>query len=915
MSNASMNSSVSLNHLGKPPTKQVAKPWHSLPLAEVLTLLHASPAGLQAPEVTKRRATYGSNALQEAEPMSRWRVFGRQFVNVIVWVLIVAGGVSLAIGEWLDGGIILAVVVINAVIGFVQENSAEHALQALQRMTAPMAKVHRDGAVVSLPATELVPGDLVELEAGDLVPADLRLTGASSLNCAEAALTGESVAVPKQAEHANPADATLGDRDACAFMGTVVTTGSGRGVVVVTGLASEIGRIAGLIAEAGDDATPLQRRLAAFGRLLVWLSLGIVIVLFGLGLLRGLGFMDLFMTSVSLAVAAVPEGLPAIVTLALALGVKRMARRRALVRRLPAVETLGSCSVICTDKTGTLTRGEMTVQALWTDAGAAQVGGEGYAPEGTISATAGGDVPALISELLTILVGCNNAHLEQKDGVWTAIGDPTEAALLSAGAKGGITLARLDGASPRVAEFPFDSQRKLMTVIRRIGAEPVALVKGAPDVLLERCAHVATNAGIRAITAEDRTRILAAASDMAARALRVLGGARRTFPGGSALPDSAAAAEKDLVFLGLSGMQDPPRPEAKAAIARCTAAGVRVVMITGDHPTTARAIADELGLTTTDAQVLSGHDVSAMDEAALKASVPRVAVFARTTAEHKLRIVRAWQANGAVVAMTGDGVNDAPAIKGADIGVAMGRSGTEVTKAAADLVLIDDDFTAIVAAIEEGRGIYDNIRKTIAYLLAGNVGELLMMAVCVIVGMPMPLLPVHLLWINLVTDGIPALCLASDPIDPAVMSQKPRPADESLINRRFLLLTLGTGCITALVSFVVFWHALRTENLETARTHAFAVLVFAELLRSFGARSDTRFVWEIGLGTNLRLLSVVLASVALQMISHHVEWLGQILHTTTIPLSDSLVLLLMGTIPLIVLEIGKIWLRRSLPQR
>ena len=896
---------------GDAPSKQLSASWHSLPTAEVLTKLQTTPAGLKATDVTERRATYGSNALKEAEHVPRWRVFGRQFTNVIVWVLIVAGGVSLAIGEWLDGGIILAVVVINAVIGFMQEHSAEQALQALHRMTAPMVKVRRDGAVVSLPTAELVPGDMVELEAGDLVPADLRLTGASSLSCAEAALTGESDAVTKQAEHANPADAALGDRDTCAFMGTVVTTGSGQGVVVATGMASEIGRIAGLIAGAGDDETPLQRRLAAFGRLLVWLSLGIVVVLFALGLLRGLGFMDLFMTSVSLAVAAVPEGLPAIVTLALALGVKRMARRRALVRRLPAVETLGSCSVICTDKTGTLTRGEMTIRALWTDAGAAQVSGEGYAPEGAITATAGGELPALIRELLTTLVGCNNAHLEQKDGAWTAIGDPTEAAILAAGAKGRIHLAELDGTSPRVAEFPFDSQRKLMTVIRRIGADPVALVKGAPDVLLERCTQLATSTGVRAITAEDRTRIHAASAEMATRALRVLGAARRIIPANSVLPDSAAAAEQELIFLGLSGMQDPPRPEAKAAIARCTAAGVRVVMITGDHPTTARAIADELGLTTTDDQVLSGHEVSAMDEATLKATVPRVAVFARTTAEHKLRIVRAWQANGAVVAMTGDGVNDAPAIKGADIGVAMGRSGTEVTKAAADLVLIDDDFTTIVAAVEEGRGIYDNIRKTIAYLLAGNVGELLLMAVCVIVGMPMPLLPVHLLWINLVTDGLPALCLASDPIDPAVMAQKPRPANESLVNRRFLLLTLGTGMLTALVSFVVFWHALQNEDLETARTHAFAVLVFAELLRSFGARSDTRFVWEIGLGTNVRLLAVVVVSIALQITSHHVEWLGQILRTSAMPLSDCLVLLLFGAIPLVVLEIGKIWLRRG----
>ena len=888
-------------------------PWHSLPTAEVLTRLRTTPVGLSTAEVTARRAAVGANTLQEAEATSRWTVFGRQFANLIIWVLIVAGAVSLVLGEWLDGGIILAVVVLNAVIGFLQEDSAERSLQALRRMTAPQVKVRRDGAVVSLPTAELVPGDVVELEAGDLVPADLRLLVTSSLTCAEAALTGESEAVSKQSDKLCAADADLGDRSTCAFMSTVVNTGSAQGVVVATGMGSEIGHIAGLLSGAVGEETPLQRQLTVFGRLLVWLSLGTVLVLFGLGLLRGLGVLDLFMTSVSLAVAAVPEGLPAIVTLALALGVQRMARRRALVRRLPAVETLGSCSVICTDKTGTLTRGEMTVRALWTavgSAGSATVTGEGYAPAGEICAVPGGAASPLTSDLLTVFVGCTNAHVTLAGGNWTAIGDPTEAALLVVGTKGGIDLAALEQRLPRVAELPFDSQRKLMTVIRQSPTGPVALVKGAPDVLLERCTHLLTAEGERAMAPADREQIITAGAEMAARALRVLGAARRTLASDRTQPDSPDHIEHDLVFVGLCGMQDPPRPEAKEAIAKCRTAGIRVVMITGDHPATARAIADELGLSDASSLVLTGRDLVAMDDATLAATVPKVAVFARTTAEHKLRIVRAWKANDAVVAMTGDGINDAPAIKGADIGVAMGRNGTEVTKAAADLVITDDDFATIVAAVEEGRGIYDNIRKTMSYLLGGNLGELLIMAVCVIAGLPLALLPVHLLWINLVTDGLPALCLASDPIDQAVMAQPPRPSGAALVNRRFLLLMLATGLLTAGVTLVVYWHALRYENVEVARTHAFAVLVFAELLRAFGARSDTRFIWEIGLGTNLRLLAVVAISIGLQIASHHIAWLGQILHSSAMPLSDCLVLLLFGAIPFMVLEVGKIGLRR-----
>ena len=885
-------------------------PWHNRPAQDVLADLGSSMAGLTAREADRRLAIDGPNELVAAKRIRPLQIFFGQFKSVIIWILIAAGGISGVLGEVVDAIAILAIVVLNAVIGFYQEYSAEKSIAALKRMTAPRAKVWRDGLTVSIPAAGIVGGDVLALEAGDLVAADARLLEAASLMCIESALTGESESVTKQAEALAQTEVPLGDRTNMVFTGTSIAAGRGRAVVVATAMKTELGHIARLIERADTaEGAPLQQKLNSLGRILVWASLGIVALLFGLGWLRGTPRYELFMTSVSLAVAAVPEGLPAVVTVALSIGVLRMARRRALVRKLAAVETLGSTSVICTDKTGTVTVGEMTVRALYVADRTYEVVGEGYGPEGEIrfgGSKAEGADQAPLRELANILVGCNNANLVQEDDAWRTIGDPTEGAMLAAGAKAGVDRARIEIDLPKQHEFPFDSDRKRSAVIRRMpDGNQRAFVHGAPGPLLERCTKLYSGAEIRPLTDQDCAGILAQTSAMAKRALRVLGSAYRELGDASPFGLTADAVERELVFVGLTGMYDPPRPESKDAIARCHAAGVRVVMITGDHRDTAAAIANELGIVTGDAAAVTGAALDNISDEEMAARVAEIAVYARVTAEHKLRIVRALKSNGDVVAMTGDGVNDAPAIKGADIGIAMGKAGTEVTKEAADMIITDDNFATIVAAVEEGRGIYDNIRKTLQYLLAGNTGELLLMTTCVAVGLPSPLLPVHLLWINLVTDGLPALCLASDSIDPDVMKRPPRNRSESITDRAFLGTMFLTGFLTAGVSFVVFLYMLKTGTAETARTYAFAVLVFAELLRSFGARSMTKPIRLTSPFTNFNLVIVVAISLGLQVWSQHSATLGHFFKTSFVPFSHCLVLLAVGAIPLLVLELVK----------
>ena len=884
--------------------------WHCLSADEVCGRLSSAPSGLTNSNAAERRTANGPNELKEGKRISPLRIFVDQFNSLMVWILIAAGIIVGVLGEAVESLAVLIIVVLNAAIGFYQEYNAEKSIAALKLMTAPKAKVLRDGHIVSVQAADIVDGDVLDLEAGDLVAADARVLSASSLRCIESALTGESEAVEKSAMTLEGSDIPLGDRSNMLFMGTSVAAGTGKAMVVATGMKTELGRIAELMENStATDETPLQQKLGSLGRMLVWAALGIVALLFGLGLLRGVPLLELTMTSVSLAVAAVPEGLPAVVTVSLALGVRRMSRRNALVRRLAAVETLGSTTVICTDKTGTLTMGEMTVRALYVGEKTYEVTGEGYAPDGAINFAgqkADDSHSLMLKELGNLLIGCNNAHVTEVNSRWTLLGDPTEGAMVAAAAKIGCTRDQVEAAFPKVHEIPFDSDRKLSSVIRRLpNGKLRAFINGAPDVLLDRCVSILGNDGVTALTAEMRQRITAHVADVSGKAMRVLGSAYHDLESSAETDFIPDRVEKDLVFVGLTGMHDPPRPEAQLAISRCQSAGIRVVMITGDHPQTASAIARELGIAT-ETVAITGVEIDGLTESELQQRATDTAVYARVTAEHKLRIVRALKASGAVVAMTGDGVNDAPAIKGADIGIAMGKSGTEVTRQAADMIITDDNFATIVAAVEEGRGIYDNIRKTLQYLLAGSTGELLLMTICVVVGLPSPLLPIHLLWINLVTDGLPALCLATDRIDADVMNRRPRSRAESITDHGFLRTMIVTGSLTAAISFLVFFYMLRLTTTDQARSYAFATLVFAELLRAFGARSETKPVWKISLWTNPNLILVVAASFLLQIASQQSPVFGSLLRTSSIPLTDCVVLLAIATLPMFVLEIIKV---------
>lgn len=772
---------------GSPALKETVSKtaWHQLEAMAVATALRTDcKVGLSVEEA-HRRTQEGSNELPEAPPPSLLKLFVSQFTSLIVWVLIGAAVVSGLLEDWIDAAAILAIVFLNGLLGFVQEFRAERSLAALRKMSIAMARVIRAGVLQSIPARDLVKGDLITLEAGDRIPADARLFHTASFQAQEASLTGESTPVQKQADRLDAIAVPLADQSNMVFMGTVAISGKAHGLVVATGLGTELGRIAAMIqkaAEAERAETPLQRRLEQFGHTLLWLAIGVITVVFALGSLRGEPLVEMFLISVSLAVAAVPEGLPAVVTITLALGVTRMARRHALIRKLPAVETLGSATVICTDKTGTLTKNEMTVACLIVDNSRFDVTGEGYEPSGEIRPLHRSHppscLPAGMSQLLTAAVLCNGAALRQENGIWQIVGDPTEGALLVAAAKAGLTKDELERRAPLEREVPFDAERKMMTIIRRTEQGSMAYSKGAPDVLLKRCSGRLTLDGRTEQLDEEHRRLIADTNaSLARQALRVLGVAHRPL---DRTAGAAEEVERDLIFLGLFAMKDPLRPEAAEAVRLCGEAGIRTAMITGDHKDTAVAIARELGLHRDEAVALSGSELDGLTDEQLTQRVERVSVYARVSAEHKLRIVQAWKRRGAIVAMTGDGVNDAPAIKAADIGVAMGLAGTDVTKEAADMVITDDNFASIAAAVEEGRGVFDNIRKTVHFLLSCNVSEVLVMLFAALVGLPLPLLPIQILWMNLVTDGFPALALATDPKAPDLMSQPPRrPEDEA----------------------------------------------------------------------------------------------------------------------------------------
>jgi len=893
--------------------------WHKLSITEAASLLASNvERGLTDDEVNKRLAQFGPNKLSKGKPISALAIFISQFKSLIIWVLVVAAAVSAALGETIDGIAIIAIVILNAVIGFIQEYRAEKSAAALARLTVPHCRVVRGSHSVIIDAAAVVPGDILLLEGGDLVSADARLIQASVLYINEAPLTGESQAVAKLTDEL-PLETPLAERNNMVFLGTSVTGGSGRALVVNTGMETELGHIAKLLDTAESGETPLQRQLDRAGRLLLMACFGIVMLIFGLGLLRGIAPFELFLSSVSLAVAAIPEGLPAVVTISLALGVQRMVQRHALVRRLASVETLGRAQVICTDKTGTLTMGEMTARKLITSTSLYRITGEGYATEGAFFSGNEESLPSQSPELLALLralAACNDAELTLVDNRLVVIGDPTEGALLVAAAKGGITREIFETEMPRLATLPFDSDRKRMTVIRSRESHSWAFVKGAPEIVLSRCTLIRTNQGVRELTENDRSRMIQANALLAHDALRVLAVAERSLDGfsfeeGSVVSDTEI--EQGLTLLGLVGLQDPPRSEVKEAVANCKRAGIKTVMITGDHPDTARAIGLELGILGKGDEVLVGAELDRLDDEALKQHVAKVSVYARVTAEHKLRIVRAWKAQGAVVAMTGDGVNDAPAIKEASIGIAMGITGTEVTKEAADMIVTDDNFASIVAAVEEGRGIYDNIAKTLAYLLGSSTGELMVMLVAVLLGWPLPLLPLHLLWINLVTDGFAALALSTDPIDPDVLSRPPRHSQSALLNRNLLKLTLFTGLLAASVTLGVFAYELYIigNSLDHARDAAFTALVITGLLRAFGARSEQRTLWQIGLFSNLRLFLVVAVSFALQLAIHHVPMLQTLFQIEPVSLHQCVTWIGVGFIPLIILELRKVIRHRS----
>ncbi|MGE5195131.1 MAG: cation-translocating P-type ATPase, partial [Deltaproteobacteria bacterium] len=753
----------------------VAPPPHTLSPESALHALGVDErSGLSARQVAERHEKYGPNELAAAREQPLWRKFLGQFNDLVIWILIVAALISGVLGEWTDATAIIAIVLLNAVLGFVQEEKAERALAALQKLAAPLARVLRDGRLQSLPARELVPGDVLDLDAGDNVPADARLLEAFGVRVQESALTGESVPVDKDANCILAKTVPLGDRRNMAYLGTVVAGGKARAVVVHTGMRTELGRIAGMLQAYETEPTPLQRKLARLGKVLVVICLVLVAVIFAMEMWRGDSLIRAFLLSVSLAVAAVPEGLPAVVTVSLALGLQRMVRRNALIRKLPSVETLGSVTVICSDKTGTLTRNEMTVREILTGSRHYQVTGSGYAPHGEFRSRCaeGGDVavdPSADPELpllLTIASRCNHTEVVPAgdgENIWKVVGDPTEGALVVAALK--ARLQPQDQGEHVLYEIPFDSERKAMSVVLPHGAGgAIMYTKGAPEEILSRCSAEHRDGETIPLTDSRRREIIEANADMASRALRVLAFAYRDW---ASAPEHFT--ERDLVFVGLAGMIDPPREEVKQSVATCRAAGIRPVMITGDHPATARAIARELGIAAPTDTIIIGHDLDAMSDQELAEQVEQIVVYARVTAEHKLRVVRAWKSRGEVVAMTGDGVNDAPAVKSADIGIAMGASGTDVTREASAMILMDDNFTSIVSAVEEGRAIYDNIQKFLTYLLSCNIGEMLLMLAASLLGWPAPLQPVQLLWINLVTDGLPALALGLEPPEPGVM--------------------------------------------------------------------------------------------------------------------------------------------------
>lgn len=955
--------------------------FHTLTIEETLNHLEVHEEGLSNAEAEKRLEQYGQNQLREAPRPGFFAILWDQLNNFVVILLIVASVISALLGDYIEAIAIMAIVVLNAVLGIIQEQRAEQALAALKKLAAPEAHVVRDGSRKSVPAYTLVPGDIVFLEAGNFIPADLRLLEAVNLRVEEASLTGESLPVQKNAATVLDKNVPLGDRKNTAFMGTVVSYGRGRGVVTSTGMNTQLGLIATMLQSVETEETPLQRRLDQLGKSLSIGSLILVFVVFIVALINYTNIGELFSTpleyfkefageitevfiiAISLAIAAVPEGLPAVVTISLALGMREMIQRHALIRKLSSVETLGSATTICSDKTGTLTQNEMTVTRLWADGQSVSVSGTGYTPKGDFLADGKPvDVRKYPAVLSTLWLGVlnNDAELEitgesDSQQTYRIVGDPTEGSLLVAAAKAGTIPVQIKDAYPRENEVPFDSERKRMITIHDVdNPKPndpspfydekqkgwdVIAVKGAPDIVLTLCSkYQGMDDQPRDLTNDMRNTILAANDSMTKDALRVLGFAYRLEKD---VPNNIAEVktedlEKDLVFVGLMGMIDPPRTEVKPALEKARHAGIRTVMITGDFPNTARAIAESIGLLRPGKGVMTGAELDKIDDIQLKNIIEDTDVFARVSPEHKMRIVDALQANDEVVAMTGDGVNDAPAIKRADIGVAMGITGTDVAKGTADMVLTDDNYASIVSAVEQGRIIYSNIRKFVFFLLSSNVAEIMIIFLATLAGLPAPLTAIQLLWLNLITDGAPALALAMEKGDPDIMDQKPRAKSEPIVNRSmgigiFVQTIMQTGAVLgafimglvwhlksdatippgANLLSVVFAHDWRNVDVFTAQTMAFATLSLAELFRAYTVRSERASIFRIGIFTNKYMQYAVGISITLLLLVCAIPFLQPIFNTHALTLREWLVVIGLALLPAIAEEITKFFLRLS----
>ncbi|MDD2903757.1 MAG: cation-translocating P-type ATPase [Syntrophales bacterium] len=899
------------------------KPFHTMSPQQVLELLETGPQGLSPSRVQERLERFGPNELAAARSVSPWLIFLRQFQNLLMVILVIAVGISFMLGEHLDAVVILVIVLACVVLGFFQEYRAEQAAAALQKMAAPEAAVIREGREQVIPAREVVPGDILALHTGDRVAADGRLLEQFNLMADEAVLTGESLPVAKNLAPLAAADTAVADRHCLIFGGTVITYGRGLAVVTATGMDTEFGRIAGLLKEVTSEPTPLERRMHTIGRVLSLICLGVAGGAVVLGLFRGYGWLEMLIWGISLAVAAVPEALPAVVTGALAIGTTRMARRHAIIKRLPAVETMGCTTVICTDKTGTLTRNEMTARRLFLEGRDLEVSGSGYEPAGNFSIegqeVAPADAPVLeFAGRIAIL--CNDASLEENEGGWRVLGDPTEGALVVLGRKAGLDPEALRKEFPRMAEIPFEADRKRMSTIHREPQGFLMCLKGAPESLLPYCARILTAHGEEPLSAQEQQQIMDRAGTMAGEAFRVLGLAYRRL---GEVPELVPGSEEaDLVWVGLVGLLDPPRTETKDAVARCHRAGIRVIMVTGDHPDTAGAIAKEIGLIPAQApkqKALTGRDLDGLSDPELKQVLRETSVFARVAPDHKLRLVDLLKDQGEVVAMTGDGVNDAPALKRADIGVAMGLTGTEVTKETAAMILADDNFASLVAAVEEGRAIFDNIKKYLIFLLSCNLSEILVLTGTFFIGMPMPLIALQILWVNLTTDGLPALALGVDPPAPDTMTRPPRPPQEGVFTREVnVLLTVISLYLTLILiplfAYYYYWNPWKLPDSEQvlilAQTMVFITLVLAELVNVFNCRSDHLSLFTVGLFANKFLLAA--AVLSLGMMVAVIEWdpLAALFHTTPLHWQDWLLAAGLGLLIIPVVEVAKWFVRR-----